>query len=532
MAQFPYRVNLSSSQFPFVSEYGGRTVIIPGHDQNYVRGLTPNVDGVLDENDRGIPGPIYMHNVVPSADGYQTVGYQPLLSAIGGIGAGRLKDIYEIKEVGGNAGMYGLDTAGNGWMIKFTGIGGVFWQGTTGTGAGEAGSIVSTAYINGVTVIFLSVGINQYRQFNFGTNNMDILAPTGIPLALIKGVVAAFGYLIVYNADSVAWSSTTNPFDFTPSLTTGAGSLAIQAIKGSINFCVPHQQGFLIYCSNNVVAALYTGNARSPFAFKEVVGSNGADLSNLVAYDANTIDQYAYTDAGIQKISSALSQTVFPDATDFIAGNVFEDYDESTGILSDTFLAVGTFLDKKVVMIANRYLIFSYGVTAGTYTHALVYDLINKRWGKFKITHVDCFEFHAPDPIASTYQASPRTSIAFVTNTGVVSLVDFTVYGTNGGGVMILGKYQWVRQRMICLEEVAIENVKNSSTFALYASSPTSVTSGKVFSPRQYTATQKVTDNRSRTYNLHKTAMNWILTLEGTFYLSSVIMKFSLSGNR
>jgi len=88
-------------------------------------------------------------------------------------------------------------------------------------------------------------------------------------------------------------------------------------------------------------------------------------------------------------MSSQKAQIVLPEITDFLAGKVFEDFDEVTKELSLTELTAT--MKKKTKFISSRYLIVSYGITE--FTHALIYDIALERLGKLKIAHVDCFEY-------------------------------------------------------------------------------------------------------------------------------------------
>ena len=71
MAQISYRANLSSAIFPMTLARAGRSVIIPGPDQNFDR----RVDPAGEQKDAGIPQVIYMENVLPTANGYQSVAF-------------------------------------------------------------------------------------------------------------------------------------------------------------------------------------------------------------------------------------------------------------------------------------------------------------------------------------------------------------------------------------------------------------------------------------------------------------------------
>lgn len=71
MTQVPYRANLSSTVFPMTLAKAGRTVIIGGSDQNYDRRIDP--EGSV--RDIGIPQLLYCENILPTPNGFQSIGY-------------------------------------------------------------------------------------------------------------------------------------------------------------------------------------------------------------------------------------------------------------------------------------------------------------------------------------------------------------------------------------------------------------------------------------------------------------------------
>jgi hypothetical protein len=181
----------------------------------------------------------------------------------------------------------------------------------------------------------------------------------------------------------------------------------------------------------------------------------------LATYDANTGNHYVYTSSGLQMISLQQAQTTIPELTDFLAGSVFEDFDEDTNTLSVT--ALSTVMKKRFTLISDRYLIVSYGVTE--LTHALIYDLVTKRWSKLKFTHVSVFENSL---LTIEVSETPRNSIAFMTKSGSVSLVVIDSRESNSSGVVLLGKYQFIRQRTATLQYIDVENVINPKLYNLF----------------------------------------------------------------
>ena len=79
MAQMTYRANLSAKAFPFIADNWGRTVIVPQADNTFNRELSSSEDP---DRDVGIPQAFYMHNVMPAAQGFQSVGYTQVADSI------------------------------------------------------------------------------------------------------------------------------------------------------------------------------------------------------------------------------------------------------------------------------------------------------------------------------------------------------------------------------------------------------------------------------------------------------------------
>lgn len=71
MAQIPYRANLSSAIFPMTIAKGGRTVINPQYDHNFDKRV--DSPGDHSKGSVGIPQALYMQNVLPTPDGFQSI---------------------------------------------------------------------------------------------------------------------------------------------------------------------------------------------------------------------------------------------------------------------------------------------------------------------------------------------------------------------------------------------------------------------------------------------------------------------------
>jgi hypothetical protein len=504
MAQVTYRANLSAKAFPFLSQNWGRTVIVPQYDNTFSRQLASQEDS---DKDVGIPQIYYCHNVMPHQQGFQSVGYTTLVNGI----VETFVQSGIIRDIGDNKTYVGVSSSGKLYVLN----GGIWtYKGTYGV----PGAVVTFAYVSGTTYIYIAnYGCLKY---DFFSQTFVAVTLTGLDPTKILGVTYSAGYLVAWTNSTVAWSSTIDPTDFVPSLITGAGGGGVEGARGAINLCFAHTQGFIVYTTSNAVAALYSGNARYPFNFREIVASGGLDSSNQIAYDANSGNHYAYTTSGMQLVSTTQTQTILPELTDFIAGKLFEDYDENTDTFSSTPLTVT--MQKQVQMVSDRYLIVSYGITS--LTHALVYDLTDKRWGKLKIPHVQCFEYQLP---SAGVTEIPRQSIAFLQLDGTMKVVDFSVTSLGTNGVLCLGKYQFVRQRILQLDEIAIEDVPAGASFTLYDLAALDGKNGV----KDYPALLE-SNGLFRRYGSRAEGLNHSLVLRGTFSLVSLVLTFNIHGKR
>ena len=188
------------------------------------------------------------------------------------------------------------------------------------------------------------------------------------------------------------------------------------------------------------------------------------------------------------------STAIFPEANDFLAAKLFEDFDETTLKFSLQYLT--TPLNTNVTIIAARYIVLSYGTAAAApdFTHALIYDLTLKRWGKLKITHRDCFEWNFPNLygqltygqlnttnygglLGTTYaELSQQTSspqvykeeFCFLQGDGTVQIVNFDFSEETADGVMVCGKFQFSRNERIEHQECQVDTVDQGNSFQYY----------------------------------------------------------------
>lgn len=512
MAQTQYRANLAAKDFTFIASQWGRTIIVKQFDQNFSRQIVSPTDP---DKDIGIPQIYYCHNVMPSGQGFQSVSQE--LKVPNPAGVTSFMYIRQYTESYGDYGYLGFVANGAAsYDVYRLSVGASAWVFTSNIPCVAYSLSVFVANVNGLQYVLIPQS-GCYYYFGF---DLALITLTGLDITTINGIVSSFGYLVAWSNNAIAWSSLVDPTDFTPSLITGAGGGSVQALLGEISLCYHHVFGFVVYSAFNAVAVIYSGNSRYPFNFREVIGAGGLLSQELIGFDADTGNQYAWTTNGLQLVSTTQAINVFPELTNFIGGNRFEDFDTTALALIETDVTEGTMV-KKLTVVSNRYLVISYGVTQ--FTHALVYDIGMRRWGKLKITHVSCFQYNAllPDQTA-------RTSLAFVDINMNVYVTTFSISDVGASGVMLLGKYQHTRNRLITLHEVDPEVIQNINDCKVY---DLMTLDGKTFLPA-YQLIPSTTAAGAPVYTCRKTALNHSLLFVGNFALDSMVLSYTPNGRR
>ena len=515
MANQWLRANLAAARWPLTTELAGRSVITHGADMTY----DPSVVTTSDDKDRGLPQVIYLHNCMPTNSGFQSIGYTQEIPNIPAYTD--FDSIFPITTSNLVRCLF-VPASGQNYIYNYT-TG--YWAPTSSflPGTVNSSTLVTTAFLKNQTYIYYdTVGAFTYDDVGL------VLVPValaGLVISAIHGLCAANGYLITWNDTNIAWSSLTTPTDFTPSLISGAGGGAIQEAKGKILFCLPIAGGFMIYCEQNVVSARYSSNIQFPFIFVEVAGSSGVTSPGMVSWQANAAEHYSWTGAGLQKIDKNSVIQVFNEQSDFLSGLIFEDFDELTLQFTTTYLLAP--LNVRLTYISNRYVVISYGITAGIFTHALVYDTAYLRWGKLKIPHVDCFQWNFPDSISVSVPTVSRKQVAFVGNDGTVNVVDFDFSEATANGVCVLGKFQLNRNRLIVHQESHVETARTAvNEFNFYLlPSLLGKDFGPVVTPKRILHTDKLS-----VYGRRLTVTNFCSLFMGSFDLTSYIINVSLGG--
>ena len=505
MTRITYAANLKATKFPLLRSMQGRTAVSIKSEHTYVPGFSPQDSSATNVK---IPELLYCHNVMPTDTGYQSVGYNNYVSTV--------TDANDFEHVvlvvsGTSRAHVAITTSGRLFVLE---QGNTVWEekfiGDLELPVDLTGKRMTASLVSGETYIYFQhTGAYIY---DFTSHEFVEVILNGLTYSEIDGIVGAYGYLIAYGGQDMVWSSTVDPTDFIPSLTTGAGGGSVEGLLGHIVAVVEVFGGFAIFTPLNAIAATYSDNPEYPFSFAPIPGCGGVTNYKAVSDKSNANVVYAYTSAGFQKITLRKAETKLPDVTDYLSGKTFEDYNDTT----DTYTSYSPTLTipKALTFISDRYLVVSYGIAGSEYSHALVYDTVREQLGKLKIAHVDCFEFalYTGEQIEVA-----RSSIAFLTRTGLVSIVDFT----GGDGVAVFGKYQLTRRELITITEIETEGTADAEVYTIASYD------GNTLQPR--TQCYKVTGKEQ--YLMDVTGKNVSILFSGRFSISSLLIHAFNAGN-
>lgn len=470
MAQTKIRADLTAAAFPFLFEWAGRTVISPQGDGGNPPFPAPQI--------------MYCQDVLPTQQGFKSVSYKDLVPAADPANL-NFSNIFTVSDVAQNRALIGVTVNSHIYMLTSDSP---LWIDVTPAGwAGGDG--VTTGSANGVHYLYLAN--KGCYAVNIVGVSLTLTALTGITAANIVGMLSSINYLILFDATAIYWSSTLNPLDFVPSLITGAGTSTPFDEQGEIVAVKPLGNGFCVYTNSNAVIAQFSNNTQFPWIFRGADNVAGIATYKQVSSVENSDFHVALTSAGITQVTPPGGEIIVPELTDFLAARDIENYNFVTDEVEDIDLMGINPVRASIAIIAARYIVVSYGVTS--YTDALVYDLVLKRWGKLHIPHVACFE------IRSDMEGSHITYISLLGNTyasmtpqtygtgsvtlnnppivgryfgllqadGTVKLVYLDYFSTNDNAVVILGKFQAVRNHLLEIQEIDVETISAHSNLSV-----------------------------------------------------------------
>jgi hypothetical protein len=513
---------LNASEFPFISDFFQRSVIVPQIDgpPRIPRSLIGDQSNANTE----LAQQYYCQNIMPTSEGLMSVGYGQIVPPI----SPSVTDFdQQITLRDSNENNF-LFSPANGMNYIFTAARGS-WR-VTNSIIVPAGTLVTRAYVASRTFICYSkIGIFEYDS---ATDQLIAVATAGLAIANIDGIFASNNYLLAFDGITVKWSSLVDPLDFVASINTGAGGATPQDVKGTIRAGVPISGGFILYTNKNAVAALYTNNARTPFVFKEVSNAGGIIGPEQVSLDAPLGYHYAWTTFGLQKITAATAEPVSASASDFLSSKLIENFDLTTLTLSTKKLSI--YMQVKVSFVSGRYLVLSYGEQSSPqlYTHAVVLDIELKRWGKLRIDHVDAFAYPYPNLAGLIVNPPPKGALAFLQSSGAIQLLIMDMRERQDAGVLLLGKFQLVRNKMMTYQNVELESLHQAYPPQAYLVQ--SMDGATLLPPKLLRLLEDA--GRYKKYGAPfeegRTSKNFSLLLTGTIELTTATFTTTRHGNR
>jgi len=551
MAAIAYRANLSSASYPMTISDGGRTVIIPGPDNNYDR----RVDPTGQQLDAGIPQALYLENVMPTNNGYQSVGYWaptvPMTVPSVGAFIGQVIDIRATETFIGpsfydfsvrNVPLYAWNT-------------GAFTAGPYGTNTvtfvgtpAVSGGIYSTAVIKGVCYFYCYTATVQELYIATvsvsGQLTLTNITATVLPALFLSdkiSICASNNYLITHTNTTAYWSSTTTPTDFTSSLVSGAGQIDPNNSDDALIYVKETLNGFYLYAQNNILYAEYTGNARYPFKFVAVTDSTGLFSGRRWEFfgQVDTAGHYVIEkNKNIKFLQRNQSTPLATEVADFMSKNPVQELLNST---TNTFLAqiVATEVPS-IYVYMNRYILVSVNGTNNTggslekYTHVIVFDIQLRRYGRLKLDHSFLFCVWAPNEVVGFVNKQNNT----------IRYLNFDIFGNAPiplfslaplpiEAALVLGKFQYARSRFLKLEEVEVEGPQNTT---IVPSPNFSCHLLPSLDGRNFDAAVSLTASYLAggvaKFPCHRTAQNISVLLKGAFNVHTLQLRFPPAGDR
>lgn len=569
MAVQRFKISLNNAVFPLVSNKAPRAVFIPQLDiaprQN--RGFTGTDDAV----DFNLAQVIYGENFMPIGEGVRSVGYE---SVIAPTVNNDFDSIFALRDDEENTVLYSpskgknyiYDDVAEAWSTET--IASIWAPTVLDPALDPALSRVTYAYVDGKTFVCYSrLKSNDATPIDMSIMQWDPATKTltpatsvlaNVPFAAgeIDGIAASNGFLLIWSGLSVAWAPFNGTaFDYTPfnnGQFTGAGNQIPEDVKGRITALVSVPGGFIIFTTKNAIAAnYYAQSISSPWVFREIPSAGGLEFYEQATVYASLGEVYAYTTAGLQKISLNSAEVVYPEISDFIAGRETERYDFGTHTLERGSTSVDLYV--KVTSIATRYVVVSYGYYPGVFSYALVIDVPMKRWGKLRIVHRDAFYWTqktAPGPLTYsmmqdvtyadagtdglTYESAivpeqeitnAQHSLAFLTRTGEVKIAIWTdaFRETTDQAVVVIGRVQLTRSSHVQFNRAEAEGLQNGNMLVA-----PSYNGRNLETPIPLIDIER--DERYLCQGELIDCKNFNLIVEGHFNLTSLILEATTSG--
>ena len=539
MGQIAYRANLSAATFPMTLADGGRTVIVPGPDQNFDR----RVDPTGEQKEAGIPQALYLENVIPTSYGYQSVGYVRHTAPVA-VSGSYIFGVFPVYAVAGDVAyknfVFSSDTGS--YRCGQFGTNLITYVGTPMA----TGDILSSAYVRGTAYVFAEGSDQIYEVLgNTGALQFTNVTASVTPLNFfntsgIKQIISFANYLIAISfSGRVYWSSLTTALDFVSSLVSGSGSIIPNDLVGRVTDVTLCSGGFYIYTTQNSVYVQYTGNARYPFKFTVVKDSQGAPLlfplliKSTAGSTENSANVVAEPTRAIKYIEKDLARDIGDDISDFLKNTSTQallDYTTNTltqQSVNTKYPLVHIWQSRHVFISIND----AVGDLTSQYTHVIVYDTLTNRTGKLKVRHKFII---LSDLYGAGFVESDQKLIRWI-NLDIYNVrPPFTPnIQETAEAALLLGKFQYVRSRMMRMEEIEIEGPQNT---AIVPSPNFSVFLLPSQDGRNFNSPVALSDptisGGLATYTCHHTAKNHSLLIKGVFSINTVQLRFVPGGDR
>ena len=557
MAQYPYRASVDTEALPFATRYAGRTIIQPQLDQYQQANLSGGITDIT--ANKGIPEVYFIQDVLPTRQGIKSVAYQKVLKGLSGVT--NFDRVQAVKDFADNLGFLGTTTDGRSFLISSFSPS---WTEVTPAGAPST-SELSTATVTGQTYICYP---------KFGIYNVDLAAASlvsvsiswgttvdsngvGVNNASINSICDCYNFLICTDGYTVYNSSATDPLDFDvfSGLITGAQSQVPTDIQGNIVALVKVGIGWCAFTETNVVSAQWSGNIQYPWVFRPSLNSGGIDSITKVTTGGPEGSVYAWTSAGLQQINVLKSQVVFATLTDYLSSRFYEYWDSINNIPVEEQLSSD--MNIRLQWTGSRYLVVSYGPS--NLEQAYIYDSDLKQWGKLAVPHVAAIDLiikadgnkHsyadlAGNAYASLYSlafselttisqsaASVKRTMGILQADGTLLIPVMDEYNYTANAVALLGYYRLVRQELLTIQQVNIENVDTQNyNFILQ------LVASQMANVPQVTSTFDTYDinveggSSIEAYYGYSVGIDHALVLMGSFSIASLEFWFTRDGRR
>lgn len=120
------------------------------------------------------------------------------------------------------------------------------------------------------------------------------------------------------SANSIAVSSVDDFAQFTPNIKTGASNVLFNEIKGRITQVLALDDGFVIYATRSIVSIRKNKDSTMQWDPLVLVQDNGVAFQRECCVGENTATQYAYTAAGLFKITADSAEPTAISVVDFL----------------------------------------------------------------------------------------------------------------------------------------------------------------------------------------------------------------------